>query len=285
MAKLFIKNGAAGIGGGQLLLQKNEYRLTPTGWTQVQTLTGTPNDVAYHRQNARTLYPNAVDFFTREDQSPFWEVVITYGSLDPAETLLNSTWTIDGDEEELRISAHPNAVVLDVASPGWTRFIEYKIDLHYQTTPERKFDYTSIQSGALLASGGGAHTPTHGNYSLAQLNALAVQYAEAWERSVEAYLEPRWVIRNEVEVSAEFNYAAALVLYANINRMFTGPQLISERLIAGEVIPAGTIPTNVLYWMKKPFQKTQTRQNRFLINREYVGLNWFDPFLYSAASF
>lgn len=267
---------------GDLLLKQQQYRYTQGSWQLQETYSGAPVDVKYHRTNHLTLYPSATEVSTVEGGS-LWQLVITYGSTDPGETILNSTWDLDGNQHELRISNHWKARVLDTASPGWTRFIEFKIDQHYLNTPEKDFDYTTIKSASLRNTAGNPYSPTYTGIPLAQLNEIAEDYAKLWERSVEAFLLPRWVIRNTIEVSPNFAFDTSLVLYANINRMLKPYQMQLEPLQSGEVVPAGMIVPGIPWWHKQPFQKSQTNKNTFVINREYWGLESYEPFLYDQA--
>jgi len=267
---------------GSLLLNSQQYKYSRGAWSLTETYSGKPADVKFHRVNHATLYPTAVDVDT-DEQGAIWSLTVTYGSTDPAETLLNSTWTLDGNQHELRISNHPKARILDTAVPGWTRFIEVTIDKHYQETPDTAFTYSNIQSGALKTAAGGALSVSYTGLSLFQLNQIAEDYAKLWERSVEAYLLPRWVIRNQVEVNAAFAFSTSLVLYANVNRMLNPFQMRLEPLQSGEVIPTGMVVPGVPWWHKQPFQKTQTSKNTFIINREYWGLESYEPFLYDRA--
>ncbi len=242
-------------------------------WDVTDTFEGHP-DVVKDAKNRPAVYFPGYKTVRSIEEGPLWQIIVTYGNID-----LLSTWTLDSNMIESRISTSQFAIALDSARPGWTRFIEFKVGEHFDTTPEVEFSFTSIQSAAL--SGSINVVP---NYNVPQLDYYAEQYARSWILGQEAYLEPQYVIRNEVTVFADFNFAFWPRLFNNTNRMFTPVKMGFEPILAGEFIPAGIVVPGVPYWHKMPIQKNQTTKNQFVINREWWGRFWFNPFTYSLAT-
>lgn len=286
MPRYFANDSAPKIYRGVLLLKEKQYSFAQGRWQLRETYHGNPYDVRYSRENHLTLFPGAVSVETVESGA-LWQFIITWGNVDPAETILNSTWELDGNQHELRISNHPNALELTKAFPGWTRLIESRIDTHNSSlTQFNEFDYSTIKSANLSDTTGTTIDFTTRGYTAAQiaiLDNLAEEYAKLWEKSVEGYLLPRWVIRNTIEVSSNFAFSTSSVLYKNINRMLKPFQMALEPLQSGEVVPAGMIVPGIPWWHKQPFQKSQTAQGTFVINREYWGLESYESFLYDQA--
>lgn len=242
-------------------------------WDVTDTWEGHPATVLDAKNRPSVYFPGYKSVRSIEEGA-MWQCLVTYGNID-----LLSTWTLDSNMIESRISTSAFAIALDTARPGWTRHIEFKVDEHFNNTPEVEFDFTSVKSGSL--TGGINVVP---GYNVPQLDYYAEQYARSWILGQEAYLEPQYVIRNEVTVFADFNFAYWPKLFANTNRMFTPNKMRFEPILSGEFVPAGIIVPGVPYWHKMPIQKRQTNKNQFVINREWWGRFWFNPFTYTLAT-
>ncbi len=292
-------------GGTLLLVDKQTSQsgdLNNPGWSITDTYQGHPTVV----ENAR-LYPLNVGLpdpswikeLSTKEQGPIWELEVKYGNID-----LLSTWTLDSNMIEPRISTHPNAIILDKARPGWTNMIEMLVDNHRLNRNDEVFNFDQVKMTTATKLDAGEsqgnmqsaypfkwHKPiAPGQWiypvgiGIDTLNVFAAAYAQAWLLGQEAYQEPQWVIRNEVKVTAAFNFNLWPKMFSNVNNMFTPQQMIAEPILTGESIPAGIVVPGVPYWHKQPIQKTQTTQNQFIINREYYGRYWFNNFTYNLAT-
>lgn len=307
---------------GTLLLTNKETRqsgdLSNPGFEVIDVWQGHPTVV----ERAR-LYPQSyfndytwIKEITTSQQGPIWEITVTYGNVD-----LLSTWTLDSNMIEPRLSTHPNAIILDRARPGWTNMIEYIIDQHRFNKTDSVFDFRQIQilpetkfntaddqgspgtsdypfkyhkplpdADAVVVTGKSNQGVIAGGYAynvgydIDYLNLIALRYAQAWLLGQEAYQEPQWVIRNEVTVTAGFNFALWPKMFNNTNAMFTPAQMVEEPLLSGETIPGGIVVPGVPYWHKQPIQKVQTTDNQFVISREWYGRYWFNEFTYNLAT-
>lgn len=242
-------------------------------WNIEDTWDGHPDTVLDARARPAAYFPGYKNVRTVEE-GPIWKCIVEYGNID-----LLSTWSLDSNMIEPRLSTAPSAIALDAARPGWTRFIEFKVEEHFNSTPEAAFNFESIKSAGL----NGTINAVQG-YNVPQLDGYAEEYARAWILGQEAFLEPQWVIRNEVTVSAAFNFSFWPGLFQYVNQMLTPTKMRFEGILSGEVIPAGVIVPGVPYWHKMPIQKRQTSKNQFIINREWWGRYWFNPFTYSIAT-
>lgn len=294
---------------GTLMLVDKQTRLSgdpndPT-YDVTDVWQGHPTVVAAARNNWSAYFPYAssIKEVTTKEKGPIWEVEVNYGTIE-----LLSTWTLDSNMIEPRISTHPNAIALDRARPGWTNMIEHFVDYHRNNLNDRVFNFGQVMltentmvigeqtqgskdemdHGTLirwhkpLSNGAWIYTGT--GFSIDQLNVMAGQYAQAFLLGQDAYQEPQWVIRNEVKVTAAFNFSLWPKMFLNVNKMLTPSQMTREPLLAGEVVPGGIIVPGVLYWHKQPIQKTQTTLNQFIINREWYGRYWFNEFTYDFAT-
>ena len=299
-----------GSGGTLMLVDKKTFRSgdpNNPNWEVTDVWQGHPTVIVHARDNPSIYFdhPSWIKDLSTKEKGPIWEAEVKYGNIE-----LLSTWTLDSNMIEPRISTHPNAIILDSARPGWTNMIEHFVDYHRNNLNDRVFNFAQVQMipATVIGSGdeqgslddmdiGAAglikwHKPLESGawvypvtgYSIDDLNLLAAKYAQAFLLGQEAYQEPQWVIRNEVTVSAAFNFSLWPKMFLNVNRMFTSQQMRFEPLLAGEVIPAGIVVPGVPYWHKQPIQKTQTTLNQFVINREWYGRYWFNEFTYSLAS-
>lgn len=297
--------------GGTLMLVDKQTRLSGDPNDPTYEITdiwqGHPTVVADARNKWSTYFSsvNSIKEVSTKEKGPIWEVEVNYGTIE-----LLSTWTLDSNMIEPRISTHPNAIALDRARPGWTNMIEHFVDYHRNNLNDRVFNFDQVKmitatqvadgetQGSLddmdtgtaglvkwhkpLESGAWVYSGT--GLSIDQLNYLAAQYAQAFLLGQEAYQEPQWVIRNEVKVTAAFNFSLWPKMFLNVNKMLTPSQMTREPLLADEVVPGGIIVPGVPYWHKQPIQKTQTTLNQFIINREWYGRFWFNEFTYSLAT-
>ena len=292
--------------GGTLLLTNKETRqsgdLNNPGFDITDTYQGHPTVI----QNARAFPlsvglpdPQWIKEVSTKEQGPIWELTVKYGNID-----LLSTWTLDSNMIEPRISTHPNAIILDKARPGWTNMIEMLVDNHrlnrnyevfnfdqVKMIPATQVDSGDVQGGLQDSYPFKWHYPLPSGawfypvgYGLEVLNLFAAKYAQAFLLGQEAYQEPQWVVRNEVTVTAAFNFSLWPLLFKNVNTMLTPTRMLSEPLLSGETIPGGIVVPGIPYWHKQPIQKTQTTQNQFIINREWFGRYWFNEFTYNLAT-
>jgi len=265
-----------GAGGELTFVDKQTFQSGDANnpvWEITDTWEGHYETVIDARNRPGVYFPGYKEVRT-EESGGIWRVLVEYGNID-----LLSTWTLDSNMIEPRISTHPNAIALDAARPGWTRFIEFKVDEHFDNTPDTAFDFNSVKSSALT---GGIQTVD--GFNVVQLDVAAINYARAWILGQEAYMEPQWVIRNEVTVQADFNFAFWPAMFRYVNQMLTPEKMRFEPMLTNEFIPPGIIVPGVPYWHKMPIQKRQTEKNQFVINREWWGRYWFNEFTYSLAT-
>lgn len=275
------------------------------GWEITERYEGHPTVVAAAELAPATYFlnPSWIKSIRAKKVGPIWEITATYGNIE-----LLSTWTLDSNMIEPRISTHPNAIALDQARPGWTNMIEHFVDYHRNNLNDRVFNFDQVKmiTGTQVASGDTQgsldemdvgisglikwHKPLESGawvyptgLSIDQLNVLAAKYAQAFLLGQEAYQEPQWVVRNEVTINAAFNFSHWPKLFANVNRMLTPYNMSYEPILSGEAVPAGIVVPGVPYWHKQPIQKTQTTLNQFIVSREYYGRYWFNEFTYDLA--
>ena len=292
--------------GGTLLLSEKQTQqsgdLNNPGWEITDVYQGHPTVILNARNNPLSVGlpdPSWIKEVSTKEQGPIWELTVKYGNID-----LLSTWTLDSNMLEPRISTHPNAIILDKARPGWTNMIEMLVDNHRMNRNYEVFNFDQVkmisstqvsgsnpQGGLQDAYPFAWHYPLPDGswiypvgYGIDVLNQFAARYAQAWLLGQEAYQEPQWVIRNEVTVTAAFNFALWPLLFRNVNAMLNPVRMLTEPLLVGESIPGGIVVPGVPYWHKQPIQKTQTTQNQFIINREWYGRYWFNEFTYNLAS-
>ena len=262
---------------GQLVLEEeHKTHNIHTGTTIVKIYRGRPADVQYHYDNRATFYPDNVEVATVEN-GPFWELHVKEG------IQLFSTWTVDSAMHEVRLVASDLGQALDFAFPGWGRFIEVKIDEHFNSEKKsNRFDYSTVKAASLLeVDGVTTGSLNFGQHNATQLDAIVEKYAETYIRGVDVFFEPRWVIRNQVTISAATNLSQYNVLYDHVNWMLSPYWMAGEALVGGEIIPAGIIIPGVNWWHKQSFSKTQTSNNTFIITREWWGINHFVEHLYN----
>ena len=297
-----------GSGGTLMLVDKKTFRSgdpNNPNWEVTDVWQGHPTVIVHARDNPGTYFdhPSWIKDLSTKEKGPIWEAEVKYGNIE-----LLSTWTLDSNMIEPRISTHPNAIELEKARPGWVNMIEHFVDYHKNNLNDRIFNFRQVQmidETMVLASTNqgskdemdigdsglirwhkplpnGAYVYTTG-YSIDELNYFASEYAKAWLLGQDAYQEPQWVIRNEVTVTAAFNFSLWPKMFSNVNRMFTPKQMFFEPLLSGEYIPAGIVVPGVPFWHKQPIQKTQTTLNQFVVNREWYGRYWFNEFTYKYA--
>ncbi len=317
----FVKDPSSGVykpfanGGTLSLVDKSTFKSgdpnNPT-WEITDKWMGHPTVVTNAKNNPSSYFPDAswIKELSTKESGPYWEVEVKYGNIE-----LLSTWTLDSNMIEPRISTHPNAILLDKARAGWTNMIEHFVDYHRNNLNDRVFNFDQVKmiekteydpdadpeqtQGSMEQMDSGPNGlirwhrplpngawiyPTTG-LSLFELNQLAAKYAQAFLLGQEAFQEPQWVIRNEVTVTAAFNFSLWPAMFQNVNRMVAPSQMAYEPLLYNETIPAGIVVSGVPYWHKQPIQKTQTTLNQFIINREYYGRYWFNEFTYDLATY
>jgi len=301
--------------GSLALVNKSTFKSgdpnNPT-WEITDKWMGHPTVVVNAKNNPSAYFPDAswIKGLSTTESGPYWEIEVKYGNIE-----LLSTWTLDSNMIEPRISTHPNAILLDKARPGWTNMIEHFVDFHRNNLNDRVFNFDQVKmieatevdettvppqkQGSMnkmnqgnaglirwhlpLESGAWIYPVT--GLSLFELNQLASKYAQAFLLGQEAFQEPQWVIRNEVTVTAAFNFALWPTMFSNVNRMITPALMVNEPLLYGESIPSGIVVSGVPYWHKQPIQKTQTTLNQFIVNREFYGRYWFNEFTYDLATY
>ena len=241
-------------------------------WRTTDKYSGHPSVVADVRNFPKKWFPSHYKVRT-EETGPIWEVQVEYARVD-----LLSTWDIDTNQVQQTISVSEPGLALDTAFAGWTRFIEWTVDQHFQTNLTGPFDFETIQSSAL----DGPFTPVDG-YSLAELNYLATEYAKMYILGQTSFPSTQWVVRNELLVSAEFNWSHWPKLTEKVNYIYTPQKMQFEALLPGEIIPAGIIVPGVKYWLKEKVNKQQTSRNQFVITRQWRGFDWFNPLTYKTA--
>ena len=302
-------------GGSLALVNKSTFKSgdpnNPT-WEITDKWMGHPTVVVNAKNNPSAHFPDAswIKGLSTTESGPYWEIEVKYGNIE-----LLSTWTLDSNMIEPRISTHPNAILLDKARPGWTNMIEHFVDFHRNNLNDRVFNFDQVKmieatevdkttvppqtQGSMKEMNQGNdglirwHLPLESGawiypvtgLSLFELNQLAAKYAQAFLLGQEAFQEPQWVIRNEVTVTAAFNFALWPTMFSNVNRMITPSLMVNEPLLYGESIPSGIVVSGVSYWHKQPIQKTQTTLNQFIVNREYYGRYWFNEFTYDLATY
>ena len=306
-------------GGTLSLVDKSTFKSgdpNNPSWEITDKWIGHPTVVAKAKLKPQFYFADSsfIKEISTKESGPYWEMEVKYGNIE-----LLSTWTLDSNMIEPRISTHPNAILLDKARPGWTNMIEHFVDYHRNNLNDRVFNFDQVKmipqtraansqdqgSMANMNQGNAGlikwHFPLESGHwiyyntglSLPELNILAAKYAQAFLLGQEAFQEPQWVIRNEVTVNANFNFSLWPKMFQNINRMILGdPTQVNnvsdmryEPLLYNEVIPAGIVVSDVHYWHKQPIQKTQTTLNQFIINREYYGRYWFNEFTYDLATY
>ena len=310
-------------GGTLALVDKSTFKSgdpNNPSWEITDKWMGHPTVVTNAKNNPSSYFPDAswIKELSTKESGPYWEVEVKYGNIE-----LLSTWTLDSNMIEPRISTHPNAILLDKARAGWTNMIEHFVDYHRNNLNDRVFNFEQVKmiaatkynpdpaagqtQGSLdkmdvgpnglirwhrpLANGAWIYPNT--GLSITQLNDLAAKYAQAFLLGQEAFQEPQWVIRNEVTVTADFNFSLWPKMFQNVNRMILGDvrqgfgisDMRYETLLYNETIPAGIVVSGVDYWHKQPIQKTQTTLNQFIVNREYYGRYWFNKFTYDLATY
>ena len=237
---------------------------------------GLPADVLSHYNNRDASFPGHVDVVKQQTGTPYHRLTVVYG-ID-----LFSTWGRVSAQHEVPLVASFMGQSLDFAFPGWARFIEIEIDKHYTAQlASSRFDFNSIKSNKIFEVGGSPVAVLNtSRMSSTALDALAVKYATTYIRGTEVFYEPRYIVTNTINVSADFNANSYPVLDANVNKMLSPFWMQGEAIQGGEIIPSGTIPAAVKWWHKQPFQKQQTNENTFIVTREWWGIDYFDENLY-----
>jgi len=265
--------------GNLVFVEESQTFNIQRGTRTTRTWEGLPNDIEYHYNNRNTSFPGHVDVTREKTPTPYHRITAHYG-ID-----LFSVWGRQSAQHEVPLVASLMGQELDFAFPGWARFIEIEIDKHYTAQlAHSRFNLNSIKSSALFEDGDKT-TPAVLNttrLTSTALDILATRYATTYIRGAEVFYEPRYVVTNTINVSADFNSDLYPVLDSNTGKMLSHTRMLGEGLQAGEIIPAGTVvpPPKVNWWHKQPFQKQQTSENTFIVTREWWGVTYFDENLY-----
>lgn len=264
---------------GDLMLVNEERKFdTTSGWTYEYKYRAEQSVVQHYIDNRATLLPEAKTVEAVKGGKAFWDLNVSYG------VYLHSTWSLDSSMHEIPLIASSMGQRLDFAFNGWARYIEIKIDEHYAAeTAANRFDFDTIKSSVLKEVGGTPAATINlqlGEGTASELDIIAENYAKTYITGVEAFFEPRWIIRNEITLSPAFNFSLYDVLYDDVNKMLSPHWMAAQGLQGGEIIPAGIIVPGVRWWYKQPFKKQQTNENLFILSREWWGLDDYNPFLY-----
>src|SRR5210317_1806333 len=132
-------------GGTLSLVDKSTFKSgdpnNPT-WEITDKWMGHPTVVTNARNNPASYFPDAswIKELSTKESGPYWEIEVQYGNIE-----LLSTWTLDSNMIEPRISTHPNAIILDQARAGWTNMIEHFVDYHRNNLNDRVFNFDQVK--------------------------------------------------------------------------------------------------------------------------------------------